>query len=55
MIKRAKGLEPDLRDDLCEACQKQTANHETDFGVLCDECYLQVFPHGGYTYEDSKK
>lgn len=32
------------RDDLCEACGKRTANHETDAGILCDICFKQVYP-----------
>lgn len=29
-------------DDYCEACQKKVANHETEYGILCDGCYEQV-------------
>lgn len=35
-----------FQDDLCEACGKRVANHETDSGILCDRCFKQVYPKG---------
>lgn len=32
-----------LPDDYCEACKKQVANHETEAGILCDDCFAQVY------------
>jgi hypothetical protein len=34
------------RDDLCEACGRETANHETDHGILCDGCFTALYPKG---------
>jgi len=33
----------DERDDLCEACGKEVANHETDHGILCDDCNEAIY------------
>jgi hypothetical protein len=30
-------------DDYCDACEKNVANHETESGLLCDECYVQIY------------
>jgi len=30
-------------DDYCDACKKNVANHVTEAGLLCDECYAQIY------------
>lgn len=30
-------------DDYCDACERNVANHECKEGILCDECYLNLY------------
>jgi hypothetical protein len=39
-------------DDYCDACGQRVANHETEAGLLCDQCAIDIH---GEQEEDGKR